>query len=58
MRIKVFPNCECPRERLDEQGLDALAGSELNAFLLRTGLQRKSGVEVGGGIDPAIRNPQ
>ncbi len=46
-RIKDLPQRERPRERLAEQGPDALSDAELIAILLRTGLQGKSAVEVG-----------
>ena len=46
-RIKDLPHRERPRERLAEQGADALADAELIAILLRTGLRGQSAVEVG-----------
>ena len=46
-RIKDLPHRERPRERLAEQGADALADAELIAILLRTGLRGQSAMEVG-----------
>ncbi|MBG88202.1 MAG: hypothetical protein CMO80_15045 [Verrucomicrobiales bacterium] len=45
-RIKDLPSADRPRERLAEQGADALRNSELIAILLRTGLQGRSAVQV------------
>lgn len=46
-RIKDLPHRERPRDRLAEQGAEALADAELIAILLRTGLRGQSAVEVG-----------
>jgi len=45
-RIKDLPASERPRERLVEQGADALKNSELIAILLRTGLKGTSAIQV------------
>ncbi|HVV00263.1 MAG TPA: DNA repair protein RadC [Verrucomicrobiae bacterium] len=44
--IKELPQAERPRERLAEQGADALRNSELIAILLRTGLKGVSAIQV------------
>jgi len=44
--IKDLPNNERPRERLLENGADALKNSELIAILLRTGLKGVSALQV------------
>ena len=46
LRIKDLPANERPRERLVEQGADALKNSELIAILLRTGLKGISAIQV------------
>ena len=46
LRIRDMPMGERPRERLVEQGADALKNSELIAILLRTGLKGTSAVQV------------
>jgi DNA repair protein RadC len=46
IRIKDLPDSERPRERLVEQGADALKTSELIAILLRTGLKGASAIQV------------
>ena len=46
-RIKDQPVGERPRERLVEQGAEALSNAELIAILLRTGLKGMNAVEVG-----------
>ncbi len=46
IRIKDMPSNERPRERLAEQGADALKNSELIAILLRTGLKGISAIQV------------
>lgn len=45
-RIKDMPSNERPRERLVENGADALKNSELIAILLRTGLKGISALQV------------
>jgi DNA repair protein RadC len=45
-RIKDLPSTERPRERLAEQGADALKNSELIAILLRTGIKGCSAIQV------------
>jgi DNA repair protein RadC len=45
-RIRDMPSNERPRERLVENGADALKNSELIAILLRTGLRGLSAVQV------------
>lgn len=45
-RIKDLPSAERPRERLAEQGADALKNSELIAILLRTGIKGCSAIQV------------
>ncbi len=45
-RIKDMPSNERPRERLVENGADALKNSELIAILLRTGLKGLSAIQV------------
>ena len=47
MRIKDQPVSERPRERLVEQGPDALSPAELIAILVRTGLRGTNAVEIG-----------
>ena len=44
--IKELPNSERPRERLMENGPDALKNSELIAILLRTGCKGVSAIQV------------
>lgn len=46
LRIKDLPSNERPRERLVEQGADALKSSELIAILLRTGVKGSSAIQV------------
>jgi DNA repair protein RadC len=46
IRIKDLPDSERPRERLEQQGADALKTSELIAILLRTGLKGASAIQV------------
>jgi DNA repair protein RadC len=46
IRIKDLPGRERPRERLAEQGADALRNAELIAILLRTGVQGVSAIQV------------
>ena len=46
MRIKDLPSNERPRERLIENGADALKNSELIAILLRTGMKGLSAIQV------------
>jgi DNA repair protein RadC len=47
VRIKDQPPSERPRERLVEQGPDALSPAELVAILIRTGLKGANAVEIG-----------
>jgi DNA repair protein RadC len=47
LRIKDQPASERPRERLVEQGPDALSPAELIAILVRTGLRGTNAVEIG-----------
>lgn len=47
-RIKDIPAHERPRERLAAVGAEHLRDAELVAILLRTGLQGRSAIEVGG----------
>jgi DNA repair protein RadC len=47
LRLKDQPVSERPRERLVEQGPDALSPAELVAILVRTGLHGTNAVEVG-----------
>jgi len=47
MRLKDQPLSERPRERLIEQGPDALSPGELTAILLRTGLKGTNVLEIG-----------
>lgn len=47
MRLKDQPPGERPRERLVNQGPDALSQAELLAILLRTGLQGTNALEIG-----------
>jgi DNA repair protein RadC len=47
MRLKDQPVSERPRERLVEQGPDALSPAELIAILVRTGLKGTNAVEIG-----------
>jgi DNA repair protein RadC len=46
IRIKDLPGSERPRERLAEQGAEALRNAELIAILLRTGLKGVSALQV------------
>jgi DNA repair protein RadC len=46
IRIKDLPGSERPRERLAEQGAEALRNAELIAILLRTGLKGTSAIQV------------
>jgi DNA repair protein RadC len=46
-RLKDQPASERPRERLVEQGANALSNAELVAILLRTGLKGANAVDVG-----------
>jgi DNA repair protein RadC len=46
IRIKDLPTNERPRERLIEQGAEALKNSELIAILLRTGLKGISAIQI------------
>jgi DNA repair protein RadC len=46
LRIKDLPGSERPRERLAQQGADALRNAELIAILLRTGLKGVSAIQV------------
>ena len=46
VRIKDLPSSDRPRERLAEQGPEALRNAELVAILLRTGLQGRSVIQV------------
>jgi DNA repair protein RadC len=46
IRIKDLPGSERPRERLAEQGAEALRNSELIAILLRTGLKGMSALQI------------
>lgn len=45
-RIKDLPLTERPRERLREQGADALSSAELIAILLRTGTRGSSALDI------------
>ena len=45
-RIKDMPSNERPRERLAQNGADALKNSELIAILLRTGMKGVSAIQV------------
>lgn len=47
MRIREMDESERPRERLWENGPEALKTSELIAIMLRTGLQGKSAIALG-----------
>jgi DNA repair protein RadC len=47
MRLKDQPAGERPRERLVEQGPDALSSAELIAILVRTGMRGVNAVEIG-----------
>ena len=47
LRIKDQPVSERPRERLVEQGPNALSPAELVAILIRTGLKGTNAVEIG-----------
>jgi DNA repair protein RadC len=44
--IRDMPDHERPRERMVEQGADALSNAELMAILLRTGLKGRSALQV------------
>jgi DNA repair protein RadC len=46
IRIKDLPGSERPRERLAQQGAEALRNAELIAILLRTGLKGISAIQV------------
>jgi DNA repair protein RadC len=46
LRIKDMPGQERPRERLAQNGADALRNAELIAILLRTGLKGVSAIQV------------
>ena len=46
-RLKDQPASERPRERLVEQGANALSNAELVAILLRTGLKGANAVDIG-----------
>lgn len=46
IRIKDLPGNERPRERLAQQGAEALRNAELIAILLRTGLKGVSAIQV------------
>lgn len=46
MAIRDWPTAERPRERLAQQGADALSDAELLAIFLRTGLRGKSAVDL------------
>jgi DNA repair protein RadC len=46
LRIKDLPGSERPRERLAEQGAEALRNADLIAILLRTGLKGVSAIQV------------
>ena len=46
LRIRDMPSGERPRERLAEQGAEALRNSELIAILLRTGVKGISAIQV------------
>lgn len=47
VRIKDLPNSERPRERLMQNGADALRSSELIAIILRTGMKGFSAIQIG-----------
>jgi len=49
-RLKDQPASERPRERLVEQGANALSNAELVAILLRTGLKGANAVDIGKGL--------
>ncbi|MCJ7479172.1 MAG: DNA repair protein RadC [Candidatus Nanohaloarchaeota archaeon QJJ-7] len=44
--IKELPETERPRERLKQQGVEALSDAELLAIVIRSGTQRKNVVEI------------
>ena len=46
IRIKDLPGSERPRERLAEQGAEALRNADLIAILLRTGLRGVSAIQI------------
>jgi len=46
MAISDWPEGERPRERLLEQGVQALSDAELLAIFLRTGVKGKSAVDL------------
>lgn len=46
LRIKDLPDSERPRERLAEQGAEALRNAELIAILLRTGMKGNSALQI------------
>ncbi len=47
LRIHDLPESDRPRERLIEQGAEALSNAELLAIFINTGLQGENAVEVG-----------
>lgn len=47
VRIKDLPDSERPRERLVQNGADALRSSELIAIILRTGMKGFSAIQIG-----------
>ena len=65
MTIKDWPACERPREKLLEQGPQALSDAELLAIFLRTGCQGLSAVDLArqllgtfGGLRPLLEASQ
>ena len=50
VKIRELPAEDRPREKLLKHGADGLTNRELIAILLRTGVQGKNAVEVGGEI--------
>lgn len=46
MKITHWPEAERPRERLLKQGVEALSDAELLAILIRTGVPKKTAVDV------------
>lgn len=47
MAIKDWPTQERPREKLLQQGVEALSDAELLAVFLRTGTVNKTAVDIG-----------
>jgi len=46
MRIKEWPSCERPREKLLHRGPESLSDAELLALFLRTGLRGRNAVDL------------